>query len=1051
MQILRSKIVHHFKPYLIAVIIALQIQSIYVAFDLNRSLEEKTASYLDEAAVLASTVLEQRIVSVVESLSSLARDTDRALASAGGTKAAAELLHAYKTKWGYSDLYLLTADGAPLVEPTHHDPAETALARSAVLHGEPVLGKCLVHDAVAYAIPVERENRTHAVLMGSRTAQKAYELLDIGIFKGKGLAMLLDYDGNVLVKRWNGERDQLVPEENFLTYEGRLDTDVLGPDYSLHRNGHSSFYDGQNREWLLTQRYLEDFGLTVLFTAPAELLLEGLPALRSQNMAMHLISFLLMLLLIADLIWLSRAYQRQVETTATTDPLTLGPNAASFAEKAKKLVQSGQTAIVSMDINKFKVINDEYGVDKANEFLCMMYEVLESHILADELCARYNADTFLMLLQWNGEERLRERLSMMINELMERKHRLGLWHKQGLSAGVYVVESASLPVLLMIDHANLARQLGKKRPGQTVTFFDESVARLIRRDSDLINTFASSLYNGDFHILLQPKVNIRLDRVCGAEALVRWKHPELGMLSPAVFLPVLEESGHIIELDLWVFEQVCALLSRWQNEGRDVLPVSVNLSRAHLKNEYFLNHYLNIIQSYGVDPQKLELELTESVFMEDEREIPETFASIRSHGLRCAIDDFGTGYSSLSMLKNAHVDTVKLDRTFFSGAGLSEQSKSVIRSITQLASALGLECVAEGVENREVIEFLVSTECHVVQGYVYSKPLSVADFEAYAFSGDGQRRLLGSGVFEHARRAMLSRHEGHSRQMRDMLNGLGSVGVYVVKRSSRELLFCNDFLKSFSPMAQEGVFCNDVWGEYCSDHCPLRSLNDGGPVCTLADTSVFGRPVQVCASEIMWDERTPAYLISLVPFGLREEEEEEVVRLRAQAAAWRRKAQEDDLTKLLSRTLFTAEVSRRLASDQSGVLLFIDLDGFKQINDVYGHQMGDEVLKNCSQRIRLTFRSDDLIGRYGGDEFLVYASGFSSDEVLEQRLRTLGNLMRHPHTLGDVSCTISASIGVARFPNDATDYKDLEARADLALYKAKHRGKNRHVYYEKAD
>ncbi len=431
--------------------------------------------------------------------------------------------------------------------------------------------------------------------------------------------------------------------------------------------------------------------------------------------------------------------------------------------------------------------------------------------------------------------------------------------------------------------------------------------------------------------------------------------------------------------------------------------------------------------------------------MENEERISQIFSSIRSHGLRCAIDDFGTGYSSLSMLRNASVDTVKLDRSFFSSSELSDQSKAIIRSITQLSSALSLACVAEGVEDRSTLEFLLSTDCSAVQGYLYSKPLTVEAFEAFSYTEEKRRKILNSGFLDNTFGAIQRFTSQRSLQMRELLSGLGNVGVYVVKKSTREVLYCNPFLKSVSPNVQEGRFCHELWANYCS-HCPLTQMEQGKSPTIIAPNSDFGCPVSVTAVEILWEDHIPAYAITLVPLGQREEEKD-VLSLRSQMADWKKKAQEDSLTNLLSKTRFEEEVKKRLESDEKGSLFFIDLDGFKQINDSFGHLMGDEVLKNTAERIRLSFRRDDLIGRYGGDEFIVYASAFTEEELLDRRLDTLKNLLRHQHTLNGVSGAISASIGVARFPEDAATFTELVRRADMALYEAKRRGKDQHVYY----
>ena len=225
-------------------------------------------------------------------------------------------------------------------------------------------------------------------------------------------------------------------------------------------------------------------------------------------------------------------------------------------------------------------------------------------------------------------------------------------------------------------------------------------------------------------IVLQPKVDPAGGRVAGAEALVRWKHPEKGMIPPGQFIPILENSGQIVQLDEFVFEQVCALLKRWQEDGIAPLPISVNLSRHHFKNRNFLGRLRSIADHYEVDPGWIELEITESIFFDESsiERVKTIVHQIHQSGFTCSLDDFGSGYSSLGLLKEFEIDAIKLDRIFFS-ATLDPRSQVVIEGIVALAKNLKLTIVAEGVESSEQADFLRRIGCDLIQGYYYSPPL----------------------------------------------------------------------------------------------------------------------------------------------------------------------------------------------------------------------------------------------------------------------------------------------------------------------------------------
>jgi len=882
------------------------------------------------------------------------------------------------------------------------------------------------------------------VILIVRGSGPGEQLLNVDVFEDSGVTFLTDYGGDILVKVWNTDLALPHDDARFIRDDGTLDTSMFGPDYSVAETGIWRFKDLNGHKWLLSQCTRKELGVTLLYAAPEDLLMAGLPGLRWLNLLMHVFTFIGTIMLLADVAILQRLYQKKIRSIELTDRLTGGDNTRSFLKKMGRILadSKGRYALIALDTNKFKLINDKYGVDKANELLRLIHSVLTSRLGQDELCAHHNADAFILLLRYHSESEMRERVGGLMKEVMQRKHELGLRHKQGLSAGVYVIDDLTLAPYLMLDHANFAREICKKPPHPSCVFYDSSVREQHKLEADILNSFSTSLESGHFELWLQPKVNIRTNMVSGAEALVRWNHPDLGFLAPGEFLPVLEKNGLIGMLDLWMFREARRLLARWDRKEREIVPIAVNLSRYHLQDMDFLSRYLNILHEYGVDPHWLELELTEDIFVENEDAISRLFATIRSHGLRCAIDDFGTGYSSLSLLQRAKVDTVKLDRSFFSGEELTEQSKAVIRSITQLASALGLTCVAEGVENQTTLEFLLSTECSVAQGYFYSKPLRVEAFEDYAYAADKTCKILSTGFVCYLSDSP-SALPAKSTVNIELLSAIPGVGVCVIKKYNHELIFFNNLMKEVTPHISRGMLCHELWSSHCSS-CPLMQASRDRACHSITRSDIFGCSVRLTAREVMWDDNVPAYLVTLIPLSSEGEGEA----LSEDVEKWKKQAREDFLTSFLNRQQFDVEVAQAIATHKKGTMFIIDLDGFKQVNDTFGHLMGDEVLKNASKRIRLSFRKDDILSRYGGDEFLVYAPRLEDREIIEQRMQTLQGLLRHPHTLDGVFSAVTASIGIASFPADGRDIKELIASADKALYEAKLRGKDQYVFFE---
>ena len=413
-------------------------------------------------------------------------------------------------------------------------------------------------------------------------------------------------------------------------------------------------------------------------------------------------------------------------------------------------------------------------------------------------------------------------------------------------------------------------------------------------------------------------------------------------------------------------------------------------------------------------------------------------------GFRIEMDDFGTGYSSLSLLRRARIDTVKLDRSFFSEEELSTQSKAVIRSITQLASALGLVCVAEGVETQSTLEFLLSTDCSTAQGYFYSKPLKVDAFEGFAYSEEKTCKILSTGFVCYLSDSPRQRSMTNGSVDKELLSLLPGVGLCVIKKQNHELLFYNDVMKEMTPHVATGMLCHELWTSHCSS-CPLMMASRDKVSASTTRSDVFGCSVRITAREVLWDNSIPAFLVTLLPLS-RDDDDDGT--LNEDIKRWKKQAQEDSLTSFLNRNQFNVEVKEAFSTHEQGSLFIIDLDGFKQVNDTFGHLMGDEVLKNTAKRIRLSFRKDDILSRYGGDEFIVYTPKLIDREIIGQRMQTLQGLLRHPHTLDGVFSAVTASIGIAQFPTDTDDLKDLFAKADAALYEAKRRGKDQYVFFD---
>lgn len=418
------------------------------------------------------------------------------------------------------------------------------------------------------------------------------------------------------------------------------------------------------------------------------------------------------------------------------DDVTGGKNKKEFERIAKDLLKGdGKYVLVYANIDRFKLINENFGNEVGDQVLRQIHSIIDEELRWDEVSGRIMADNFGILMRYHSLPKLDQRLYRISKQLAEMTDENGNSYGIALYFGVYIIEDGDeSDVSVMLEHANLARK--KISPSHLVAMgiYDVRDSERLGRDKALEMKMHKALERGDFVPFLQPKYELKEESVAGAEALVRWLDPEEGMIYPDEFIPLFENNGFIVELDLYMFEEVCKLIERWHREGRQIIPVSVNLSRSHFEIPNFFDYYEYVLKKYDIPPKSIEIELTESLFYNDFELLSDLVNKIHKVGLSCSIDDFGSGYSSLNMLKDVRVDALKLDRVFFESGENDERGKDVIQSVIQLAQALDLHTISEGVEEREQVEFLKKVKCDLIQGYVFAKPMPVLEFENLAFA-----------------------------------------------------------------------------------------------------------------------------------------------------------------------------------------------------------------------------------------------------------------------------------------------------------------------------
>ncbi len=420
--------------------------------------------------------------------------------------------------------------------------------------------------------------------------------------------------------------------------------------------------------------------------------------------------------------------------TAYYDSLTGLPNLELFKILVKDMLKKHphvKFTMQKMDIAKFSAINESYGIEIGDKLLISIAEVVNSiskDIEKTFVCARVGVDEFIMISGNNyldREDSARDSDESKVKALVPELEN----HDISFRYGRYFISPDEDDVMNMITKTTIAHNMAKQNIHQKTWNYDDAYKHDMLRLSEINNKRKAALDNNEFKVYLQPKFSVSDKKLVGAEALVRWIEQDGTLNYPNDFIPLFEKNGFIVTLDKCILENVCMTLRKWLDEGYSKLTVSVNCSRLNVDNPNFVTDTVAVLDKYNLPHDCIEIELTETTTIANEDSIEQLFADLRAEGIKISIDDFGAGYSSLGMLKNLHVDTLKMDRSFFVGGKNVRRDDILIESIIKLAHSLGMYVVAEGIETEQQVEILRTMNCDAVQGYVNAKPMPVCEFE----------------------------------------------------------------------------------------------------------------------------------------------------------------------------------------------------------------------------------------------------------------------------------------------------------------------------------
>ena len=688
--------------------------------------------------------------------------------------------------------------------------------------------------------------------------------------------------------------------------------------------------------------------------------------------------------------------------------------------------------IVCSNIVNFKLYNDTFGIPAGDRLLKNFAAAIEEFQGEGVVAGRYGGDRFVIL-----QERGREIAQRSIFERSMRADRPDDLRNVDIKWGIYEITDRYLPMEYMCDRAMLAADSIKGQYNQIIAIYDDALRKKLLREQNITSSMEAALENNQFTVYFQPKYRASDSRLCGAEALVRWIHPEWGFMSPGEFIPLFEKNGFISKLDQFVWERTCAQIREWQDKGYPPLPVSVNVSRADVFQSDLAESLSNLTKKYGIDPKLLHLEITESAYTENSKQIISMVDQLRARGFIIEMDDFGSGYSSLNMLSQLKLDVLKLDMKFVQSETSQGTDRGVLRLVVEMAHRMNLSVVAEGVETQQQLSRLQEIGCDYVQGYLFSKPIPAADYDTMLSRFAKQMDVplpTAPKIVQDRQFLLVVEEDPRSRKLlKDAFDEIYE--VVVAADCAQALTFLGNhaqelaamILSSTLPEPGAAVVVSTLRRATAPRRIPIMLITPPQRALEQPDQNL----------DVDDTANKPRDLLCLHCLRRRVEWMNVLNAYQTKERSMISEACRDYLTGLLNRRGLQAALDSVQRDDYPMAVYLFDVDNLKEANEKLGHGAGDRILKHFADVLRRNTRSGDVLCRYGPDEFAVILKGMRSTDAVTRKGADICQGITQlqfpegysPTCTGGVALCVEADV----FPSI------LIERADEALYQAKHR------------
>ena len=581
-----------------------------------------------------------------------------------------------------------------------------------------------------YSIPIYDKDQIIGIVFAIYHTKDLESLLTIESFHKEGYMYIVDKKSDVIV---NSEKSVIHSNDNFFkdllkdSKENLDSCEKMKLDFNKGRQG-SIQYTFQN-----TKKYAHYMRLGIkdwwlITVVPYAVFDNRITPIVASTQVICGVSFLMVLICILLVYRKMNKNQNYLRQLAYIDSLTGGYNKTYLKSYWKSEIEKQtkkKSAILVFNIRKFRMVNEMYSSSVGDFLLKNVYFMIKRHLRRNGIVVHNQGDEFIILYHYTFKDEITQWIEGVMHELYRITYDNSVLKMKG-TIGIYEIVDMNTNFDKMYDYANMARKNAKEK-NNSYRFFNDTLRQGELNYKKQEDSIDKAMEEKEFYAWFQPKYDSKNKQIIGAEALARWKKKDGSLVPPNQFIPICEETGRILKLDRLIFDNVCMQLYNWINNGKKIVPISINVSRAYLENPEVLVFLKESIEKYQIPAQYIQLEITESSLIENEEMLENMIQKMHDIGFKVLLDDYGVGYSSLQSINSMNFDILKIDKSFIDTIG-SEKGNSIVRHTIALASSLGMISVAEGVEEEKQYQFLVECGCDEIQGYYFSRPLPPEEF-----------------------------------------------------------------------------------------------------------------------------------------------------------------------------------------------------------------------------------------------------------------------------------------------------------------------------------